>query len=283
MRSKEAVATLSDLTNVEPLEATEAEVDRYTMLAEIEFDHPLLAPFADPRFADFTHIHFWQHRRVALARLPGARVLARLDNDAPAWFDVPVGKGTLLVWTSGWHPADSDLALSSKFAPLLYSILEYGGTRADRQGQYAIGDTVPLPATTMSQANERQVLKPDGSVVTLEPDQETFGETDQPGIYTLQSAGETQQFAINLPADESRTDPLPIEDLETLGVAIGPTTIRTRAQTEQASAQSSLSEMESRQKLWRWILIATLALLCVEIWLSGWLTRPETATEGTQP
>ena len=283
MKSDEIATTLSGLTGVPDVEVPEANVDRYAMLARIEFDHPLLVPFADPRFADFTRIHFWKHRRVDLGRVPGARVLAEFDSGDPAWFEVPVGRGTLLVWTCGWHPTDSDLALSSKFAPLLYSILEYGGTPADHQGQYAVGDAIPVPIRTISGANERRVRKPDGSTVTLEPDQETFTETDLPGVYVAESATDTRQFAINVPAAESRTDPIPIEEIERLGVVIGPAVDPTRARSERAMAQSSFSEMESQQKLWRWVIIAALVMLLVEIWLGGWLTRIDPGPEGEQP
>ena len=63
-----------------------------------------------------------------------------------------MGQGSLLVWTSGWHPSDSDLALSSKFVPLLYSILEYGGTLAETTSQYFVGDAVPMS----NRASERR-------------------------------------------------------------------------------------------------------------------------------
>jgi len=154
------------------------------MLGRIEFEHPLLGPFSEPRFGDFTQIHFWKYRRINIedppsqsdiavstirsgataedgsapgrspgldqtrlrrAALPDARVLARFDSGDPAWIEQPVGKGSLLVMTCGWHPSDSQLALSSKFVPLLYSILEYGGVRAGQQSQYFVGDHIPIP------------------------------------------------------------------------------------------------------------------------------------------
>lgn len=280
MRSAESAQTLSDLAGIASLDSQEADVDRYAMLAQIEFDHPLLASFADPRFGDFTRIHFWKYRRIDLANCPGAQVLAQFDSSDPAWFEVPVGKGSLLVWTCGWHPADSDLALSSKFAPLLYSALEYGGTLADRQAQYAVGDSVPVPARTTSGASDRRIRKPDGSVIGLEVDRQTFAQTDLPGIYTSESPTNTRQFAINLPARESRTDPMPIEDLEKLGISTGPAANVTIERTERAMAQSSFSEMESEQKLWRWVIVAALAVLLAEIWLAGRLTRTDPVPEG---
>jgi hypothetical protein len=306
LRSAEMAASLSGLAGVPQADSREAETSRYTMLGRLEFNHPLLKPFADPRFGDFTRIHFWKYRRINLADCPGARVLAYFDNNDPAWFEVPVGRGTLLVWTSGWQPSDSDLALSSKFVPLLYSTLEYGGTLTEHAAQYFIGDAVPIANQMPSGAAEVQIRKPDGSTVPLAKGQQTFTQTDVPGIYTIapstpggsakaagldnghvegvppsnrgQDARDTGSdaatrlsFAINLPAAESRTDPMPIEELEKLGVSLKPPVVVASEVAQRAARHHSFSEMESRQKLWRWVLGATLIVLLIETWLGGWL------------
>ena len=39
------------------------------------------------------------------------------------------------------------------------------------------------------------------------------------------------------------------------------------------------TELEERQKLWRWFLLGTLAILLVETWLAGWTTRRPPAPE----
>ncbi len=279
MRSAEAGATLSSLTDIANLECHEAEVGRYAMLDSIDFKHPLLAPFSDPRFGDFTRIHFWKYRRVSFAEQPQARVLARFDSDAPAWIEIPVGKGTLLVWTSGWHPSDSDLALSSKFVPLLYSILEHGGTLAERHSQYFVGDPVP---TRVSEAYLR-IRRPDNASVEMDKNEQAFTQTDLPGIYTVESSTGSRAFAVNLPPGESRTEPMAVEDIERMGISLEPVSDVTPADIEQTTQRSSFAQMESQQKLWRWVLAATLALLLIEIWLGGWLTRSAPEPEGEQP
>jgi hypothetical protein len=70
--------------------------------------------------------------------LGAARVLARFDRGAPAVLEVTVGQGRLYVLTAGWTPADSQLALSSKFVPLLWSLLEIAGARADAPAQLSV-------------------------------------------------------------------------------------------------------------------------------------------------
>ena len=282
MPSAQAATMLSALTGSGRIELQEADTDRYAMLGRMEFAHPVLSAFSDPRFGDFTKVHFWRHRRVDLAGLANARVLAWYDSNDPAWFEVPVGSGALLVFTGGWHPADSDLALSSKFVPLLYSILEYGGVRMGTQAQYVVGDPVPVTGPAGPQRDVR-VRKPDGAAVALDAGVDTFIQTDLPGIYGVESAGETTWFAVNVAVSESRTDPMPFENLERLGLSMktpGPAAI---GQVAKTTIHRGLVETESRQKLWRWVLVAASVVLLMEIWLAGRLTRPATESQGAQP
>jgi hypothetical protein len=289
LKSTETVAALSGLTGIGDLQSSEADAGRYAMLDRIELDHPLLKAFADPRFGDFTRIHFWKHRRINPADCPGARVLARFDDGDSAWLEIPVGKGSLLVWTSGWHPADSDLALSSKFVPLLYSALEYGGALAGHQSQYFIGDSVSVAQSSPAGATDAawRIRRPDASVVRLDAGRQTLTETDLPGIYTVTAPAGSRDaesrvsvFAVNLFAEESRTEPMPIEEIEKKGVLLKPASVYAAQPlppgTSPGDGHAALGfhEMESQQKLWRWVLVATLAVLLIETWLGGWLTRP---------
>ena len=54
--------TLAALCGVPDVQLTEG-TGNYALLGDIDFRHPLFAPFADPRFSDFAQIHFWKHRR----------------------------------------------------------------------------------------------------------------------------------------------------------------------------------------------------------------------------
>ena len=100
--SQAAGSGLAKLLGLDALTTEEARPDRYAMLAEIDFQHPLFIPFADARFSDFTKIHFWKYRRVSATAIPGARVVARFDSGDPALLEVPMGKGRVLILTSSW-------------------------------------------------------------------------------------------------------------------------------------------------------------------------------------
>lgn len=294
LKSPDAAADVAALAGIENLDAEEAEVDGYAMLSRIEFNHPLLAPFAEPQFGDFTGIHFWKHRRVDIAELPDARVLAFFDNPAPstgssgepnlpnenlpAVFEQPVGAGSLLVLTSSWHPSDSQLALSTKFVPLLYSVLEYGGVLVAQRSQHFVGDSIPIPHSPTQRLTDVKIRAPDDSVTDLDANQQMFAGANQPGVYTIESSAGKRLFAVNLPAAESRTAPMLVEEFEGLGVSLGQSSNVPTELVKQASRRSSFVELESEQKLWRWALVALLAVALTETWLAGWLTRRRSVT-----
>jgi hypothetical protein len=239
--------------------ATEAGGEGYALLTEVNLTHPILAPFADARFGDFTKIRFWRHRRLDEKRLAGARVLARFDDGTPAWLVVPAGRGALFVMTSGWHPVDSQLALSSKFVPLLHGILEASAGLDSGQAQFFVGDPVTLPA---AEVGDRRVRKPDGAVVALAAGASVFTGTDQPGLYQLETAAGARVFGVNLDPAESATAPMPPESLERVGLRGAPSgAAAPLAQTRESSFAAGL---ERDQRLWRWLLVAVLGVLLVE-------------------
>jgi hypothetical protein len=281
MKSTEAAGIITALTGLDNIDCREAEVDEYAMLGSIDFEHPLLSPFSEPRYSDFTKIHFWKYRRIDMGNLPTARTLVLFDNGDPAIIEFPLGRGSLLVLTSGWQPSDSQLALSSKFVPLLYSLLEYNGLLGG-QTQYFVNDQIPIPQPRTIEPANMRIRRPDNSLIDLESGQKTFNRTELPGIYTIESPSGNRIFAVNIPARECLTAPLPLDDFEQFGIPLnGSQGIRTQ-QLQQAKLHSSIIDMENRQKLWRWLLIALLAVIMVETWLAGWLTRPAVLTQGEE-
>jgi hypothetical protein len=265
-------ATLARLFGREALSMEEALVSSYVMLSEVDLRHPLFTPFADPRFNDFTGIHFWKYRRLDPAALPGARVLAKFDTEDPALIEVPVGKGRALVFTSSWQPADSQLALSSKFVPLLHSVLELGSRGARSEVSYQAGEAIPLPSELVLAGGMVTVQRPDGSTVSMEAGATNFTQSSLPGIYRVNVGENSRQFAVNLDPAESRTAPLAVEQLERMGVPVIAHVTEPARETRIAKQLQNV-EQEERQRLWRWFLVATLAVLLFETWLAGRAAR----------
>jgi hypothetical protein len=268
--------TLAWLLGVSAISLEEIRPDQYAILGDIDFRHPLFAPFADPRYSDFTHIHFWKYRRISTNAIPGVRSLARFDNGDPAILEAPVGKGRLYMSASNWHPDDSQLALSSKFVPLLYSLLDLSGAASAIQTQFEKGQSVPIASVLNNPGSQSavSVMKPDGTVTQLARGETQYADTAEPGIYRIDSQPPAR-FAVNLDASESRTAPLALEDFEQIGV---PVQIPKEPDVKSLQHQAAVlnSELENRQKLWQWLILAALALALVESWLAGRLSYRST-------
>jgi hypothetical protein len=259
---------LAGLLGLSDVQITEAAGD-YALLGEIDFKHPIFAPFDDPRYSDFTPIHFWKHRRWEIPASLNASVLAKFDDGSPALAQVAVGKGNLLVLASGWEPSDSQLAVSSKFPPLMETMLDWSGSGAPARFQFRTGDAIPSPHFS---GDAVQWKKPDAQQRTL-PAGAAFAETDLPGIYVAAAGGKERRFAVNLPLEESRVAPLSQDELARLGVPLGPAADEPVAATRLHQRQLRRAELENSQKLWRWFILAALAIACGEIILAGGLAR----------
>jgi hypothetical protein len=267
---------LSSILNSPSLRIEEAKVDGYAMLSQIAFDHPLFASMAAPNFNDFTQIHFWKYRRLTGDDLKNANLIAKFENGDPAAAEWRLGKGRVLVLTSGWHPADSQLARSWKFVLLVASLVD-----ADAIGKFARTNFVVNEPVTLGDdfrtTRAFAVTKPDGTKVTVASNQARFDDTDIPGLYSVESEGGVETFAVNLDPMESRTTPLEAETLEQFGCRlVGPNFVAENLERRQFMQDVQL---ERRQKFWQWLVLAALGMAVAETWLAGRATKR--SLEGT--
>ena len=275
LKSEAMSGSLTALAKSGPVPLTEARVDKYALLSQLDFEHPLLAPFNEPRFSDFTKIHFWKHRSLDPARLPGVKVLARFDDGDPALLDLRIGRGHLFILTCGWQPEDSQLALASKFVPLLYSMLELGESRGKLKSNCFAGETIKLPG----KSDQARILNgPDGKLEV--PAGSTTFNAKKPGLYSLEES-QNVSFAVNVSPRESKTSLLPMERLDALNLPFSAKNKQT-AKIAQNREQTLIDEQtEKRQKIWRWLIVIAILLVLLETWLGGWLWRKPSG--GSEP
>ncbi len=241
----------------------------FQLLGEIDFSNPLFLPFANPRYNDFTRIHFWQHRAVKLLPESKTHVLARFDNGDPWLIETTLGKGRVWAFTSGWQPDESQLAVSSKFLPLIGNLLDQACGASRALASTVVNAAVPLPR---ERHTELQIQTPSGVELKVDADAADFRETAEPGIYRATGEQQEFRFAVNVAASESDTSPLAIEQLEQLGLKIGRTA--TQAERLHRERQRRDTELESRQQFWRWLMVGCLSLLILETW---WAARASQA------
>ena len=276
-----------------PPESTfsEADVKDYAMLGQIDFSSPLFATFADARFSDFSSIRFKHYRKLTLdeKQADALRVLARFDSGSPAVLEYthPLG-GRIVVLTTGWHPDDSQWALSTRFPPMIQRLVQMANPRHRGHQLLEVGHRInpaelagnvawtltrpdgtqfaPDPVTAAADsipdvpANEAESTSVVKSVVL-----------DEPGRWTLSSENtdgpQSVSLLVTVAASESRTEPLPAGQLQALGMSPDIAIVRDAAQLSNdpaLAAQLDAAELESRQKFWRWLLLAGLGCLALE-------------------
>ncbi|MBN8627211.1 MAG: hypothetical protein J0M17_17165, partial [Planctomycetes bacterium] len=276
------------LAKPQAIQAVEADRSReYALLSEVDLKHPLFAPLDDPRFSDFTKIRFWRHRKITLSdeAAKAFQVPAKFDSGDPAVLETARGAGRVVLFAFGWQPRESQLGVSSKFIPLVNTLIELGRHRPQLASSYEAGESIELadvaPGAKPSAA--RTLVDPAGKESSLAADLKQFTPSEGPGLYELRSPAGVRRIAVNLAASESRTAPLAVEALEALGVRLAKDEAAPTEQTLAAERTLQLEEMESRQQLWRPLLAAALVLIVVETWFAGRSARREAAAGGGEP
>ena len=133
-------------------------------------------------------------------------------------------------------------------------------TRPDGTLYTADQVTVAQDSETDAKKNEAEATVIPNSVVL-----------DEPGRWTLSSENndgpQSVSLLVTVAASESRTEPLPAGQLQALGMSPDIAIVRDASQPSEdpaLAAQLDAAELESRQKFWRWLLLAGLGCLALE-------------------
>ncbi|MXX02332.1 MAG: VWA domain-containing protein [Gemmatimonadetes bacterium] len=233
--------------------------DRYRVLTDVNYQHPVFQPFSGPRHGDFGTVRFYRTARFEPDS--SASVPARFDDGAAAVAEKPLGNGRTFLVLSTFDLAWTDFPIREVFVPFLYESIDYlasRGTMHERgAGLYRLaGEAVRLPD------GAQHVVLPSGEQVPVETSRtgrKLFTQTRQPGLYRVQSEGGQQTFAVNLDTRESDFARM---DAEAFAAAL----INPVAESPESRETESLArfvrdaEVERRQGLW-WILGFTLIAL----------------------
>ncbi len=217
-------------TEVEIGAVSERKVREFDFLQRLEFGHPILAPLANSQFNDFSKVRFWRHRMIEGWELSDWRVLAWFSENHPAILERDAQKGKFSVMTFGWQPVESQLALSSKFVPLIAGFYAQAQPDTGARREWIAGsDRAP-----------------------------------KPGIYSdPQDSDESRKVAANIELRESLTDPLDPSELTRYGVPLA-----SDQPSEQIASQRErvfvAAELEARQAWWWWLVSACLIAVGLE-------------------
>ena len=230
--------SLSELLDAPDLRVDEAGGAEYALVSSVDFRDRLIAPLSEPGFSDFSNIRIWKHR-VLSGLGESARAILKLDDSAPLLLERRFAAqqesdvdGHLWVLSAGWQPEQSQLALSTKFVPLMLGMV----------------------------GNDMQL----GLASAVVGDASEDGVWSEPGI---QIDGSGAPLAINLAWTESETSPLEVDRLSEFGARLS--SVQSREQDRMVERALRDVELESRQAWWQWLIFATLGVVALETVYSG--------------
>ena len=239
------------------------------LIGQVDYDHPFFAMFRDARFNDFTKIRFWKHLRLTMPESGGPRVLMRFDDGSPALSEWHVGRGQVSLLASDWMPAHSQLALSSKFVPMLFAMIETAldadPDQSSLPSQAFVGDVLSIPKGSDRISGPAGKSKPLGVDRRFQP--------STPGVYQFigLTNGVLGECAVNIDPAESRLAPLATNTWSSLRIP----TVEAGgniAQAEQHRLQRETAvAQERRQHWWQLLLFIVLLLGLTESFWAAWV------------
>jgi hypothetical protein len=245
-------------------------------LGYLDYAHPVFEVFKAPRSGDFSAAHFFQYRTVEPG--PNDRVIARYDDGAAAAVERKVGAGRVIAWTSTLDDSWTDIAVKPVFLPLVHQLVKYLARYERESSWFTVGQVLDLNARARGRT-DRIVVTPSGARVAAgAAGQNVAGlvELNEQGIYELRSSatasgGRPESVAVNL--DPAESDLAPLDPKELVASVTGHAT--TDEGLPAASAEMTREEVERRQSLWWYLLMAGLLLLAAETAIANRLSRNE--------
>ena len=269
-------------------EGDPADTKDVATIGAVNYEHPALSPFEDPRFAalggrSVTFKGLW---RLAA---PADGVLMKASTGAPLLVEKRYGRGRVVVFTSTCDRTWTNFPIRPAFLPWVHRTVAYLAQKPlSFQTFHHTGTTARLPASILKGTTAPLVKKPDKHIAygTLESGANPgflFSDTAQAGVYTLLTPDQKTtlgRFAVNLDPYES--------DLTGLDAVLGE---RGKGDSEQARVEGELKKLMHRERvtyiedpervmeavaaargetrLWEFLLILVLAIALFEPWLAN--------------
>ena len=237
--------------------------ERFSVLATLDYDHPIFHPFKDPNHGDFGKGRFYRY--IQAVPLKGSKVLAGFDDGSPALFEKVYGTGRVLCFTSTIDREWTDLPIHGVYLPFLYEAIKYLALkRTDEKPDYRIGDPVELGGYQLPPGTEVAIFNPMGEETRTEINESGgvfYDAAEDPGIYSAHISGkQPRYFVVNLDTVESNLATRDLEELTSMltgGEEIVPTQVVTAEMITQYHG-----EVEKNQGVW-WYLMVLVFLLAV--------------------
>ena len=249
--------------------------DGYYRVASFDEDHPILGFFADDRWQPLlTEVPIYEF--VASRAMPGARILASLDDEAasPLLLERPYDSGRVLLWTTSIDRAWTRVPESPRtLVPFVHSLMRHAGRRPAPGRNLPPGSAVRMAVASFPRSAE--LVRPDATRRALEGESEETPEglwrlpdvrpadTERVGLYRVElEDAPAASFAIQMDPTEGNLERMLPGEVTGLHPAL-----------EVVEGESAAREEGSprRGEIWRWLAMAALFALIGETLWSAWL------------
>ncbi len=250
-----------------------------TGVAAQRFENPALEIFNDPRNGSMTEaaIKVWfKMKSPASSGDPNDPVvLARLDTGDPFLVERAVGRGRVIACSTAADADWGNLPARPFYLPLVQRLCVHLASTVNPPRNLDVGRSLVsfLPVTA---AGKKALLTgPDGTAVEMpivKKDERGVVETAplyQPGLYTLQPpGGQPIHYVVNADRRESDLARLADTEIAEFSKAHSVAVVHSAAEFRENEHRQRFGE-----ELWKWVLIALLAFIFLELILQRMFAR----------
>jgi len=247
------------------------------------FDGPALGPLGKGDAPALGEADLFAYRLLEPA--PGASVAARLDTGDPWIVERRYGKGRVALLAGPVDAEGGTLPVNPDFVPWAHELIAHLAAGAEGPGSIKPGepltfdlDPIPPPGsaaltlTTPSGATVELPVVRSGATARVR-----HAETSEPGIYRLalpDPPGGSLYAAVA--GDDLESDPSPLEPAEAEVLARGWPLVFDADPARLADRLLTVDQAR-RNEFWHGLILAALAALCLEVWLTRSMVRRQGA------
>ena len=268
-------------------EGDHRQTEQFASVLTAAFSHQALAPFADPKQGDLSRIHAYKWFRLERAADDHrSDTLCRLDNGRAFLAEREFGRGRVILTAIPIDDDWSDLPRYGFYLPLMHHIVYYLGSGVRPARNLPLGVPITHNIEPGADAKEVRITDPRGAVRSVPVRRRgkrrtaTFDDTHAAGLYKAEAEefGKTvvTWYSVSPDADESDLRPLTEESGKLIAEALG----AGMAKDWDTLYQLMVSKSQGDREVWRWFVLAVLALLALELYLTGRWSRAESRPAG---
>jgi hypothetical protein len=240
--------------------------NRLAPLTSVQWSHPLLAGLDDTKVGDLAQMRFRSWYEFAGDFDEHARVLARIDEGAPALIERTLGAGRIVILNTGANDRWSDLPRRKSYVPLIDRLMSHLSASGSRRN-FAVGEVVTLPLSGWEKGETLTIATPEGRRLTPairlgEGGRATATfEATEAGVYRIERGSTSISVVAQANRGDSVLSPMDTALLQQWWEPAGCEVIRGDALTQHLEAEGD------RHAIWPWLLLLAGLVLLAETYL----------------